>query len=237
MVGDKAQSDAEKTVDALQSVASQLGVIADFFTKLLPAAVTQGFETIEQAATHAGGVFDDTFGAQNWWAIYAGVGGTPQQQPGTVPHPIMHEGGIVPALAAGATSWPLGESIARAHTGMLVGQRALRASETPIIAQAGEGILSRNVGMPTLQEWVLNQVNAGRGPGGSGEAPTARAIADEIVRGFREAGIGATNFNAVFTGLQKESYVRDQLIPKINQVLRQGGQLQSATRVALRIDK
>ena len=231
MVGDKAKSDSQKTVDALQSVADKLGVIADFFTKLLPAAVTQGFETIEAAATHTGGVFDDTFGAQNWWANFAGLFGAPT----TTPPPKMHGGGIVPSLASGAGYWPLGATIARAHTGMLVGQRALAAGETPIIAQAGEGILSRGAGMPALAASALSSLNAGHSIGGGGVSP--QELAQAIVTGLRTGGLGGDRtFTASFQNVARdERDVRDRLIPQLIDILNQGGDRQTKFRAALRI--
>jgi len=73
---------------------------------------------------------------------------------------VFHKGGLVGARPVGATFWAAGARYATAHTGMLVGHTALRASDVPILAEAGEGILSRDVGMRTLAA-----LNAGRLPG------------------------------------------------------------------------
>jgi hypothetical protein len=76
----------------------------------------------------------------------------------------MHLGGLVSSMHQGAAIWPGGAAIAHAHTGLLVGPRALAAHDVPIIAQEGEGILSRRVGMPALAEWALSAMNQGRLP-------------------------------------------------------------------------
>jgi hypothetical protein len=90
---------------------------------------------------------------------------TPDGEPAPGDHAgRMHLGGLVSALHQGAAIWPGGAAIARAHTGLLVGPAALAANEVPIIAQAGEGILSRGVGMPALAEWALTAMNQGRAP-------------------------------------------------------------------------
>lgn len=58
IVGDKAMTDAEKQTAALQTIADQMGVLVDFFKKLFPSAVKQGFEEATKAATDFSGTLD-----------------------------------------------------------------------------------------------------------------------------------------------------------------------------------
>ncbi len=78
-----------------------------------------------------------------------------------------HGGGVIRSQPVGASLWAAGHAYARAHTGLLVGRTALAAGDVPILAQTGEGLLSRDVGMPALGRWALQAMNAGEGPRGA----------------------------------------------------------------------
>ena len=70
----------------------------------------------------------------------------------------MHRGGPV-----GASYWAAGAGLAHAHQGLY-----LAPDEVPLIAQRGEGVVSADVGMPTLYKWALNALNRGEFAGGEG---------------------------------------------------------------------
>lgn len=156
-----------------------------------------------------------------------------------------HRGGLIQAFheggrtaLAGASYWAGGTALARAHTGMLIG--GLASDEVPIIARRGEGVLSDDVGMPTLGAWALDMLNRGAvaaGGGGFGAGMDEAALATAIARALKEQGINGASFTAVFTQAQKESYYRDEAIPGIIDVLKKGGQLQTDFRVAIRAEE
>jgi hypothetical protein len=79
---------------------------------------------------------------------------------------VMHRGGLISPAHVGASIWAAGEAYTRAHTGLLVGRAARAADEVPILAQVGEGILSRDTGMPALGRWALAAMNHGQAPSG-----------------------------------------------------------------------
>jgi hypothetical protein len=234
IVGDGAMTDSQKQIAALDKIADKMGELIDYFKRVFPAAVESGM-------TQAGAAVDGLGSKLTQFGLPIEIpyttGGT--ETPRHV-GPTMHHGGLVSSTHMGASLVAMDETMTKAHGGMLVGARALAAGDVPILAQAGEGILSRDVGMPTLSAWAIKALNAGQGlsGGAQGAEVDVDRLAERILTGMRTGGLGGdTILNATFTNVQNERYLRDQLIPGIARELRKGGALQSDFRVAIEVER
>lgn len=189
LVGKEQMSDTEKMVMGIDRVASAVEKLVKLFGGDLTNAIGDATDAINKIPDEVG--------------VTLNVDRRDSYSGGEYPGGTYHMGGIVHREGFGAA---LARDFAHAHSGLLVG--GLGVDEVPIIAKAGEGILSRDRGMPALGALALSALNRGQTPGGGAKKPTTNIFRFEI-RAIDSADV--------------KGWMVKSGVPALSEIVRRGG--------------